>query len=514
MKKILPININPYIRSYTHHGYHHSVISTHDKIYNNKIGEAACVKIKKFSEYNWSHQLDELNFVTCKDDTLKFYGNKWNIDMNAAFWRKCNSCDEIELCINNQFYTNVWASIYLFLSDNTELPMTDYDNAYNLVFGNFSKDGIYYKNNKSVHIIVFPSPTFPLTIRLVKTETNFILIYRDAAQNENELILNIDEYDGPNERIGFGVNYRCNSYYEWLFSNYINIYVNLNSPIPIDFLCDKHKNWNRHTYNPFLDFNAETENDLHIMGYTLIDYIKKNIDLNRYVETLINDNIHLNNTANSYFHQDLIYGYDDDAGCFYLLYYKSGKVCPITMTYSDFLSTDNLLQHRTIYIYKYNPAYEGYKISPPHILQVLKEYRHSQNITYYEPYFDSDYHYGINGMKSFLSNRGQEIFLSDIRVSHLLYEHSKCNNDRIEYLHCRKFLSTTEYKKINDLAQKSCNRALIIRNLILKKKYGGKTNSDTIMDYFKDYITLEIELADETIQAIEKYIQNNTPMNE
>ncbi|MDE7284464.1 MAG: hypothetical protein K2N85_12920, partial [Lachnospiraceae bacterium] len=249
MKKILPININPYIRSYTHHGYHHSVISTNDKVYNNDIGEAACIKIKNFSDYNWSSQLDGLNYGTCESDTLKFYGNKWNIDMNAALWRKCNSCDEIEICINNQFYTNVWASIYLFLSDNTGLPMTDYDKAYNLVFGNFSKDGIYYRYDKPPHIVLFPSPTFPLTIRLVKTETNIILIYKDAMQNYNKLTLDIDDFNGLNECIGFGVNYRCNSYYEWLFSNYINIYVNLNNAIHIDFLCDKHKNWNRHTYN-------------------------------------------------------------------------------------------------------------------------------------------------------------------------------------------------------------------------------------------------------------------------
>lgn len=504
MKKILPININPYIRTYTHHGYHHSVISTNDKVYNNDIDEAACIKIKNFSEYNWISQLEGLNYDACEGDTLKFYGNKWNIDMNAAFWRKCNSCDEIEICINNQLYTHIWASIYLFLSDNTKLSMTDFDRAYNLVFGNFSKDGIYYKDDNPSYSILFPSPTFPLTIRLEKTKTNIFLIYKDAAQNENKLTLNIDEFNGTNERIGFGIKYRCNSYYEWLFSNYINIYVNFNNAIHIDFLCDKHKNWNCHTYNPFMDFDIETENDLHIMGYTLIDYIKKNIDLNRYVETLINDNIHFNNNADSYFHQDLIYGYDDAEGCFYLLYYNSGKVCPVTMSYTDFLSADNFMQNRTIFIYKYNPAYEYCRISPQHILQVLKEYRSSQNITYYEPYFDNDYHWGIDGLISFLSDVGQEILLSDIRVSHLLYEHSKCNNDRIEYLHFRNFLSVSDYKKISALAREAFNLILIIRNLILKKKCGGKTNSDKIINYFKNYISIETELTDEIIQALEK----------
>lgn len=504
MKKILPVNIDPYIRTYTHHGYHHAVISSHDKIYNNKTGETTCIKIKDFSEYEWSSQLEGLNYDTCGNNILKFYGNKWNIDMNAAFWRKCNSCDEIEICIDNQLYTHVYASIYLFLSDNTQFSMIDYDRAYNMVFGNFSKDGIYYKDGNPAYKVLFPSPVLPLTISLVKTESNIILIYKDSAKNENKLTLNIKEFNGTNENIGFGINYRCSSYYEWLFSNYINVYVNLNNAIHIDFLCDKHKNWNCHTCNPFIDFNIETESDLNAIGYTLIDYIKKSIDLNRYVETFINDNIHLNNNTDTYFHPDLIYGYDDTESCFYLLFYKDGKVCPIIMSYADFLSSANYMQNRTIFIYKYNPAYEHDRISPEHILQLLNEYRSSQNITYYEPFLDSNYSWGIDGLKSFLSDVGQEILLSDIRISHLLYEHSKCNTDRIEYLHCRHLLSETDYRQLIALAQESCDRILIIRNLILKIKCGGNADRDKIINYFKDFISLEMKLTDEMIQVLKK----------
>lgn len=504
MKKLLPINIDPYIRTYTHHGYHHSVISTQDKVAYNETEDIACLKIQNYSEYSWCSEIEGLHYDICEGNILKFYGNKWNINMNAAFWRKCNSFDEIEISINKQLYTNVWASIYLFLSSKTEVSMTDFDNAYDLVFGNFSKDGIYYKDNNLFHTVLCPDPVFPLTIHLTKTETDIILIYKDAVQNENKLTLNTSEIDVSNERIGFGVNLRCNSYYEWLFSNYINVYVNLNHELPIDYLCDIHKNWICHTYNHFIDFNIETENDLQKIGYTLIDYIKKMIDINKYVEIFINDSIHFKNYNNKFFHQDLIYGYDDNEECFYLLFYIRGKIYPITMSYVDFLSTSNYLKNRTIYIYNYNPAFEYYRITPQHILQVFKEYRNSQNITFYEPQHDNDIHFGINGITSFLSSSGQKKLLSDIRVSHLLYERSQCNHDRIEYLYHRKFLDMMDYEKISILTKKVCKLTLIIRNLILKKKCGGRTNSDTIIKYFKDYLALESELTDNIIQALEK----------
>lgn len=504
MKKILPINVNPYIRTYTHHGYLHSIISAHDKVPYNEIDEVACIEIENFSKYSWSSQIEGLHYDTCESNTIKFYGNKWNIDMKAAFWRKCNSFDEIEICINKQLYTNVWASIYLFLSSNTKLSMTTFDKAYHLEFGNFSKDGIYYKDDKPPYTILLSSPIYPLTIRLVKEESNIILIYKDTNKNENKLTLNINKFKGPNERIGVGVNLRSNSYYEWLFSNYINVYVNHNDVMPIDFLCNKHKNWNYNTYNPFIDFNIISESELPIIGYTLIDYIKKNIDLNKYVEIMINDNIHFKIYCEDYFHQDLIYGYNDIEGCFYILCYKNGKINSIPMPYEDFVSERNEMKNRMVYTYNYNQAYENYRMSPEHILQVFKEYRSSQNISYYEFYYDNNYQFGINGITSLLSKSGQEILLTDIRVSHLLYEHCKCNHDRIEYLHYRKFIDIIDYEKISVLTQKACKRMLVIRNLILKKMCGGNTNNDTIMSYFKDYIALETELTDEIIQAIKK----------
>ncbi len=328
MKKILPVNINPYIRTFAYHGYHHSVISSNGKVLNDLSEDVACVQVKNFAHYIWENQVEDLHYEINTNNTLRFYGNKWNTNMNAAFWRSCNTFDEIEITIHKQLYSNVWANICLFLASNSESAMAGANPSYNIQIGNFSKDGLYYRIDKEPHTVLYPAPALPLSIRLIKHDSHISIVYNDAAQTEKKITLSDDTSGYSLDRIGFAINLGCNSYYEWMFSNYINFYVNIDYSMPVDYLCNKHKNWVIHTDDYFIDYSAETEQSISTLGLSMIDYIKKMIDLNRYIETITNNNIYLNKSDinGKLFHQDLIYGYDDSMECFYLLYYKLGKV--------------------------------------------------------------------------------------------------------------------------------------------------------------------------------------------
>ncbi len=505
MKKILPINLNPYIRTYAHHGYHHAVICTRDKISFDENTPVASVRVNKYSQYTWYRKSEGLQYDIADKEQLTFYANKWNLNMNAAFWRTCDTDDDIEITINNQLYSNVWGSVYVFLSKDDKKIITDFDQAYNLVFGNFSKDGIYYKDEYRHHTMLEHLPMLPITLHLKKSQSRANLTYISFSRDENTINIPLNETGCPNEIIGFGVNLRCNSYYEWLFSNYINIYVDLNNQIPIDYLCDIHKDWHCNTYNHFIDFSIETENEINKLGYRLIDYIKKMIDNDKYVETMINDCIHLKSEEQVYYHQNLIYGYDDENLNFSMLYYYKGKVMAVNMSYIDFLSDRNKLMNRKLYIYKYNPAYEYYEIQPSHIVQIFEEYRDSINISYYEStYHDENIRFGINGLKSFLSDIGREKLLTDIRVSYLLSERSKCNYDRVEYLYQKQLISDEYYKLAIQLSKQICNITLLIRNLILKRISGGRYNDEIIERYFVEYITYEVDFTDAIICGLKK----------
>lgn len=492
MKKILPINPNPYIRTYTHHGYHNAIISSPDKV---SVGshKVAQVKVSNYNNYTWNVQNDDLQYKVDNDNNFIFFSNKWDINMNAAFWRPCNNFDEIEISIHHQMNTNVWASITVFLTDNSRDVMTNIDSSYVIQCGNFSKDGLYYRVNADPHVKILSTPSLPLNIRLLKMGERIAVQYYNSKMTKKEILIidAITQY--PLKRIGFAVDLGCNNYYEWLFSNYINFYVNTNHSMPIDYLCNVHKDWTLHTNNYFLDFITETEDEINSLGFSLLEYIKKMINLNRYIEILVNDNLHLGGTDSNgaHFHQNLIYGYDDELQQFHLLYYKNGIIKSTAMTYKDFLSERNYIADRKIYIIKYNPGYEAFKLDPKHVLQLLQEYRDSNNISHYEPLYTSQYHFGISGLQYLIEHDTDSILIKDVRIGYMIYEHSICTRDRIEYFFYKNILSGDEYVQLYNMALEECELTSITKNLIIKQHL--QKNYDTIKVRAKIIEILEME---------------------
>lgn len=470
--------------------------------------EIACVYIKDYNLYTWRIDNEEINYQIQPNNILKFYGNKWNTNMNVAFSRICNTYDEIDVCIQKQLNTNVWASVVVFLTDGHRKCMTNNNISYEIQIGNYSKEGLYYQTESMSHIVLVSNPSLPLKMHLVRSGDEVKLIYNDANQIIQEIVFHNDELKFSFERIGFAVNMGCNAYYEWLFSNFINISVNLESILPIDFLWNTHKNWNPHTNDYFIDYNMEIERHIHTLGFSVLEYIKRMVDLNRYVEMDINDNMHFNISDDNgqFFHQNLIYGYDDLEENLYMLYYEKGKVRDTTMSYMDFLSERNTLPDRKIYVYKYDPGYEMYQLTPKFILQIFKEFRYSQNISYHEPKYDHAFCFGVKALTSLLSDDGFAKLISDIRISHLLYEHSICNRDRFEYLFYKKMIDANFYQSIRNVANIGCNTSLILRNLILKKLCGGKVDEVTIKKRITQLIDIEIQIVDLVIYKFDRDI--------
>lgn len=494
MSKTLPINLNPPICTYTHHGFIQSIISSEDKVNYDENKEIAIINVLQYDQFSWLSQLDKLSYTMRPGNTMFFYGNKWNIDLNAAFWRKCKYNDRIDITIQKQQYNNVWASIIIFFARNHSNTMTDIDSSYEFQFGNYSKDGIFYRVKTEPHIVLSSNSVFPKTISLIKNGHNLILHYGQCIEKIN-LPTNLTL-----DRIGFAINLGCNSYYEWTFSNYINFYINTKNSMPIDYLCNPHKNWVTHTYNYFIDYSSETLESIKHLGFTTLEYIKKMIDLNHYVETLINDSIHrhIHDFNHSYFHQDLIYGYDDSSEVLYMLYINRGKLTSTTMTYKDFASNENYLASRILYVYKYNPGYEVFKLSKDHLFQKYNDYHESKNTLLPEPYLNESYSYGIRSLELLYSSEGFEHLMSDIRISHLLYEHSICNKNRIEYIYSKKILSLSIYSQLKNNLEMQCTDSLIIRNSILKYQLNGNSNQLTI----KERLIKFVENEEKNIQQI------------
>ena len=308
MKRILPINDKPVIKTYTHHGFFHAIASSEDKVLQNKDTPVVELRIKDFDPCQWNHRVDNLK-VECSEHGVKCFADSWNIDMNCAFWRKCRENDDVEICIEKQIYSNAFSSVSVSL-----VPLdADLMNWQSMKVraGYFSRDGIFYALNAEAHHVV-REEGINVPIRLKRESKDVYLILGNS--DDCEKIQLSDSFDLPECQIVIWVNCANNNYYEWMYSQYINVFSNIDAYIALDYLGNAQKDWNSHTEDFFFDYYFELPTDIEKLGFSEIEYIKKMIDLNRYVEVENNDmiNMKLPDDPAPYFHQDLIYGYDDD----------------------------------------------------------------------------------------------------------------------------------------------------------------------------------------------------------
>ena len=483
------------MRTYTHHGFFHAILSTEDKVVKDNVTSIAEFAIKDFDTFSWNERRGKARYKQEKNQ-FAVYGNEWNLDMNLAFWRECKEFDEIEMSIQKQLYANPWSSIMLFVT--SEKPdMLNIDD-YNIRIGNFSKDGVYTVVFGEPHERIHRECNLNTTIKLVRKNERVILEYYDKENNEFISKVVSNSFDVKKPQIGVAVAIGNSSYYEWYFSNYINIIFNYINGMPMDFLWNAHKHWEPYVDNYFFDYNIETIDEIRTMEITTIDYIKSQINMGRYVETDINDNINIgaSDEDGPYFHPNLIYGYDDEQASFYIFYYNNGKIVDTTFSYELFMSDRNEYADRKFIIWKFSPAYEHYKLSAEHLLQQIREFKLSENISFYESQYEDGYIFGINGYKELLTDRGVQVLKEDIRASYLLYERAKCNKDRVIYLIHKGIIKTEADDVLLEKLDKQCENTLLLVNLILKKSLGRNVPDERLISMMQSIIDLEELITD------------------
>lgn len=504
MKKIikLPINPDPYIRLYTHHGYLHAISGTTEKVLDDIKEPAAVVTVKDYDQYQWHYDNKSIFCKPASNNGLAFFCNNiWNLDMNMTIWRECKAEDEICITVEKYIKSCPYASVHIFVTERSEGENIGTDYLHNFEFGVFAKDGIYFNNFSDTHEVLNSNITLPAMFFLKKSSEGISIYYEEAKGGKSDQIVLPVESDRC-KVIGFSIDLRCGTYYEWLFSNYINIHVNLENQMPIDYLCLINKDYGYYTTNYFIDYTFAVEN----RDWDSIKYIQRMIDEGKYVEVMINDMIHEKQPTYTFFHQDLIYGYNDINACFYVLYYVQGKVKQAELKYEDYLSERNRYKDAKMHIYTYCPGYEGYNFSINHILQVFKEYKDSKNISYYECADTDKNIFGIDAIRAFLTEKGREILLDDIRVTYCFHERSKCNHDRIRYMFSKGLISDYEYRELSEKAIKIMKLTEKLMFMVVKLLRFKSGNDECIVQYLQDYINLEYEFTDKIINVLEQHL--------
>lgn len=505
MKKKLSINSNPLLRAYSYHAFLHAITSASGRV-SNENESVSKIEIKDYNKSQWNIYNEELTYKN-DNDYFDFFCNKWNQKMNITFIRDCLIEDTIEITIFNQLYANAYSNIKLFITNTSkddfansnDLNTIFYDN----IVGLYSEDGVsFYKQNCYINPLI-SNYTFPVKMKMEKKDKKLRISYSDS--NHQECFKDYELSDNY-KHIGFSISLGDNKYYDWIFSNYINCYLDLKSDIIADFLGFPKKNYAFHSNNYFLYLTCIKESELDVKHTSIVDYIKEQINLNKYVEFQVNDNINYNidDRKGVVFHQNLFYGYDDNQKSFYNLYYRRGNIYEGKFPYEAFSLIRNQMNlQRKIYSFNYSQNTEGLNLDINYLKRQYQEFISGENISNYEYRLENDNAlYGISVFDFFKKEKNFNLLAKDIRISHFMYERSIINQNRIEYLLYKKCITNNDYLYLSEIIKTLSKKYLLIRNLLLKEKLSKKDYSESVISLLNDCYDLEFLFSKKIISIL------------
>ena len=492
----LPVNENPDLRSYAHHGYFHIIESSEDKVANeNEV--AALLSLNNYTQEDFHVRHDQLKY-TVDSNKFTFYANKWNIDLDAVFYKALNqNNDEIEIRINKFLNTGPYASIKLFISP---LSAEDLDNCpintidFGISLGVFAKDGIYSSTQQYVIEKLYKPEGGDIVLRLRLEDSCIYGSFKTDAKVSEEVLIKRISPEESIKTIGFAVCLGNNKYYENLFLNYINLEFYQYGVARLDFINSPIKNFNTFTSDYFIDSYIIYENEISKLNLSTLDYIKAQLSLGHYIITHINDNITCNKSDEKgcYFHENLIYGFDDEAQTLNIFYYDHGLIKKSSISYTDFNSERNCKPDKFLYIINYNPHSGPLIFSKEILARKFEKYLLPQNNeiehSMYE-FLGSEK--GIKCLEALKSENYIKYLMKDIRISHVLYERAMINEKRIEYLFARKDIDENAYNKLKVMATDETKKTHILRNSILRMKMSKTFDVAKIQQYMNDLFMID-----------------------
>ena len=122
-------------------------------------------------------------------------------------------------------------------------------------------------------------------------------------------------------------------------------------------------------------------------------------------------------------------------------------------------------------------SYSPYKLSIDKVNKIVNDYILSTDLSEQYVYISGERTRGFGfSIYDQILNDDMQILLDDIRVSHFLYEHKCILAMFIKFLYFRKFVNDEDYMKLRPIFDNIKNKALILRNLILKNSISPQRN--------------------------------------
>ena len=460
---ILPVNPNPILSSFSYYAFLQSIISAEERVGN--VFARFRIIGSPYSDWSIGGNVAKVNEnVFCGETQDEF-----RRDCNGYIIREMRESDFIDIQVDFQQYTNPWAAVNVFVSDDPDHVLLG-DEAYLYRFGHFAYTGVVlYQSGKKITV---PAERYDEPYRLViKREGSSLELYSGVAEIKRKAVCEVYFYAKP-LYLGVQVKHGQNSYYPWLFSNFIQLGCDVDNPDRrLDHVFGISKHWENSDITYFLDKNRFTGEEIAYLGG--IKYLLYCLHQGKYIETKI-DQYYIKEREEfwntHHYHQNLIYGADEKKKiCFLLGYDRRGKVQEMEISFSDL---EKSLKRRGDIIYKtiqYEQDGHFYHFSPDYFREMLYEYLHSVDSCFYYRNIETrdPRRYGLSIYEELKSEKGVQILIADRRVAHVLWEHKQIMCERIRFLISEKYLPDGS-ENLYEVMQEIQSMVFDLKNILLK----------------------------------------------
>ncbi len=505
----LPINMQPKVMAYLHHAIVNAVIDSPELLKG---------KIVDYDHYEWDVRTQNVKVVVDKDGVSVIEGSPLSSKSKFFITRECRSEDSLTFRVDSLKNAQRGAHVNVYIGNLGRK---------NGVTGAFYRMCIHQYGTTTI---------LGRKHRVSKSwDINKVSWYR-IVRKENVLFC-YASYDGTswykveeinmkwtNGDVSIGVfadGLATNEYRDWLASNYIQLFLDVEDSVGrvfLDYRLNPIKNY-RYEYrnaDQFLDISYNRLEEITELNPDIVTYLKKRIEQRWYVAVNLDEYYVPQRSSfqkNHFYHHNLIYGYDDKNDSFLVLGYAK-KIVTSSLPVENIRKMELNLDTN---IMEYKRSYNSNtcKLDVKNLLYQLEMFYNGTGYGTSMGNLLAD-HKGVFGLKVFETLRdtpcGQDLLLHDVRISYVLYEHMQLMYERVCYLKQTLLKNMDEANLLEKIGRECYKKAEQLKNLVVKNncKAGGEANIFVVLN---ELYEAEKELITKLIEVLKVVEKNEESVN-
>ncbi|MCD1257407.1 hypothetical protein B5M42_000970 [Paenibacillus athensensis] len=287
--------------------------------------------------------------------------------------------------------------------------------------------------------------------------------------------------------------------------------------VPLDFFIAIKQDYQYYLNNPFL-FTQTIRKDTLDAG-SVVGTFKRYLDLGYYIDTYLNEQYVPFREAfkrnQPYYHDNLLYGYDEQQGCFQLAGYSpDGKYVTGTISF-DALETAYRTcpaekYYKNLYLYHLAELRDGspirsYRFDSGRVYAALFDYLHARNSSADFALFANPAEhlaFGFDCYENVIQNLAKPGLGADLRPIYTLYEHKKLLCDHARYLQVAGCLRPNDYDALSPLLSQSLALARAALLIQIKNTVSAANNDPALFGKIQELARHERPVIQRLLQAL------------